>query len=732
MLFLLGIYLSTESMDKVHEYYEKIESVEGQDKANTLLGNHYFSEKKYEISYEYYSKIKNLKDPKTIYGLAYSMHQVGEEKSKNENIKSEEAVTKTEDIDQGMSSKEMIAESRKYFEKLIGTSFDSEGIYYTTLIYFYEKNYSEIINSLKNYDEKKMKKEYRSNMDLFLGKSYYEMKNYTKAKEHYEKTYNRTQSKGDLYQLILVDSKIGNTNDIERRFNEYKQKFPTDLVYRQKIYLLVGNTYYKANQLEKAKVTYTEYLKSYSDSKISENYITILVAEGSYKELVTYLTPQPRTPENIYLMGIGYLGLTEYDKAIKEFENVIVDTHSTPTQREKANYNLVKANFANKKYNETINSAKKYLDNKEFKEYRLEILDLEGLANFRLEKYDKARKIFAKLGESPKYKDYSKYQIAETYYNQGKYDKAFKGYNNLYTENKKGEYATKSLYWGINILYLQNKYSEVIDKSKEFNIEYPKSDYLADVNFYRADSYFKLNDTKNAAKTYIELYQKTTDKNIKDKTARELTTLYYNIEDYKNANIWKEKMSNPSEKTYLSALIYEKQGKSDLAIGEYQKIVDDKDYGSRANFNLASNYYKEKNYDKAKIHYEKILQIENGQYKDTATYQMGQIYMTKKDYSKALRNFMKIELLYTESPLKEPSKLKIAKIYEVQKEDEKAKKTYVEFYKDYPQSKYKGLVLEKLVVINLNEDKKDEAKKYYTELVKVNGEVAKNYESYFK
>jgi tetratricopeptide (TPR) repeat protein len=709
-----------DNMEKVNEYYSQIESVEGQDKANTLLGNHYFSEKKYDISFEYYNKINNLKDPKTIYGLAYSMHEVGKTLDKDENV------------NQGMSSKEMISESKKYFEKLKGTSFDSEGIYYTTLIYFYEKNYSEIINSLKNYDEKKMKKEYRSNMDLFLGKSYYEMKNYGKAREHYEKTYNKTQSKGDLYQLILVDSKIGDVEDIEKRFNEYKQKFPTDLNYKQKIYLLVGNTYYKANQLEKAKGTYTEYLKLYSDSKISENYITILVAEGSYRELVTYLTPQPRTPENIYLMGIGYLGLTEYDKAIKEFESVIAETHSTPIQKEKANYNLVKTNFASKKYNATINSAKKYLDNNTFKEYRLEVLDLEGLANFRLENYDKARKIFTKLGKSPKYKDYSEYQIAETYYNQGKYDKAFKGYNKLYTENKKGKYATKSLYWGINILYLQNKYQEVIDKSKEFNIEYPKSEYLADVNFYRADSYFKLNDTKNAAKTYIDLYQKTTDEKVKDKTARELTTLYYNIEDYKNANIWKEKISSSSEKIYLSALIYEKQGKSDLAIGEYQKIINDKDYGSRANFNLASNYYKEKNYDKAKIHYDNILQIENGQYKDTATYQLGQIYMSKKDYSKALRNFMKIELLYTESPLKEPSKLKIATIYEAQKEDEKAKKTYTEFYKDYPQSKYKGLVLEKLVVINLNEDKKDEAKKYYDELVKVNGEVAKTYESYFK
>ena len=725
-LSLLDIYLSDENLVKVDEYYSKIVDKKRKDKANTLLGNYYFANKNYENSYSYYKKIKDLKDPKTIYGLGYSMYKIGEEyKLKNEKLESN-IITK-EDKEKA----KLFEESRKYFEKLKGTSFNSEGIYYLAFIEFKNKNYSQVIKELKGYDESKMKREYINNIDIFLGKSYYEMKDYKKARNYYERTYKRTQSKSDLYQLILTDSKIGDAESIKREFEEYKRKFPTDEEYRQKIYLLVGNTMYQNKDLEGAKSIYKEYLKDSEDPKISENYITILMIGGNYKELTTYLGQKPQTAENRYLMGVAFLGMTEYDKATKQFESVINGSDSTEAQKEKANYNLVKTNFSSKNYIETIKGAKKYLATENYKKYRLQVLDLEGLANFRLEKYDRAREIFKELGKNPKYKDYSEFQIAESYYNQGEYDKASKIYEDLYTKNKKGPYAMRSLYWNINILNFQNQYKKVIDKSKMFNIEYPKSSYLTDVNFYMANAYFELNDTNNAAKTYIEVYQKTSDENIKAKTARELTSLYYNAGDYKNANIWKDRIKDPNEKAYLSALIYEKQGKRDLAIAEYKKLIETKEYGSRANYNLATTYYKEKNYDEAKKYYENILKIENGQYKDTATYQIGQIYLSKKDYSKALRNFMRIELLYEKSNLREPAKLKIATIYEAQKEKEKAQKTYEEFYKTYPNSKYKGLVLEKLLVININDENLEGAKKYYNELLSVNNKVAKKYESYF-
>jgi tetratricopeptide (TPR) repeat protein len=702
-----------ENMEQVKVYYDKVINGKNKDKGNSLLGGYYFKNRDFNKALSYYKLIETPTQSDTYYKLGYSLFEVAQTLNETEKTK-------------------MLNDAKTNFKKLIGTSLNSEGIYYTALLDFRGKKYKEVIKDLKNYNPSKMKKEYRNNIEIFLGKSYYEMKNYGKARTHYENTYLKTGSKSDLYQLILVNNRLGDTKDIEKRFSEYKKKFSTDVLYRQKIYLLVGNTYYKNGNLEGAKTIYKEYLNSYDDPKISENYITILVAGGEYKELVTYLTPQPKTPENRYLMGIALLGLTEYDKAIKEFNGVISAKNSTAIEKEKATYNLVKTYFASKNYIETIKSAKKYLGIEEYKKYPLEVLDLQGLANFRLEKYQVARDIFTELGKTPKYKEYSEFQIAETYYNEGKYDEAIKSYKKLYEENKEGKYASKSLYWVINIYYTEEKYKEVIDNSKIFKIEYPKSGYLNDVNFYKADSFFKLNDVKNAAKTYIEVYQTTGDEKLKNQSAEKLTTLYYNVADYKNANIWKDKIADKDEKTYFTALIYEKQKKIDLAREEYKKLLKSKKYGSKSNYNLATSYYREKKYDDAKIYYENILEIENGPYKDTATYQIGQIYFLQKNYSKALRNFMKIDLLYEESTFREAAKLKISNIYELQKETEKAKKSYEEFYKLYPESKYRGLILEKLIVLNLNEDKKEEAKKYYTELLVVNKDVAKTYESYFK
>ncbi|MGB6129958.1 MAG: tetratricopeptide repeat protein [Psychrilyobacter sp.] len=709
---LLDIYLSNGDMVKADEYYKKLMGGANEEKANTLLADYYFSQKNYETSMKYYELVKNSKDPKVIYGSAFSMFKVGELKGNIEGGK-------------------LIERSKVKFVNLLGTDLNSEGIYYMALIDFRAKRYSEVIKDLKSYEESKMKREYKNNIDLFLGKSYFETKNYKKSRVYYTNVYNRTQSKEGLYQLILVNSRLGDLKNIKLRFDEYKTKFSTDIEYRQKIYLIVGNTYYKGKDIGRAKDAYKEYLRSYNDTKISENLITILVADGSYKDLITYLTPQPKTAENRYLLGIAYLGIAEYNKAVEKFEGVITGKDGSLVQKEKASYNLIKTHFAAKNYDDAIRYAKEYFTVIEYKKYSNEVMDLEALSKFRMGKYLEAREMFGKLGENPKYKEYSKFQIAETYYNEGKFDMSFMGYNNLYEENKKGEYALRSLYWGINILYTQGKYEDVIKKSGEFNLEYPKSNYIADVNFYRADAYFKLNDIKNAAKTYVRIYQDTTDEKLKNKTAKELTTLYYNVDDYENANLWKEKISDSNEKVYFSALIYEKQGKIDLAIVEYKKLIESVEYGSKVNFNLASYYYKGKNYDEAKKYYENILKVENGPYKDTATYRIGQIYFNSKDYSKALRNFMRIELLYEESNLREAAKLKIATIYELQKEEGKARITYEEFYETYPKSRYRGLILEKLLVINLNEKKVEEAKKYYEELVIVNKGVAENYTSYF-
>ena len=710
---LLDIYLSNENMEKVEEYYKKSIGGTNEGKANILLANYYFTEKKYDISLKYYELVIDSKDPKVIYGLAFSMFKTGELKNDKK-------------------SKDLVDRSRSEFKNLLGTELNSEGIYYTALIDFRAKNYNEVIKNLRNYDESKMKRDYKNNIDLFLGKSYFETKNYKESKVYYTNVYKRTQSKEGLYQLILVNSRLGDQKNIGIRFNEYKVKFSTDIEYRQKIYLIVGNTYYKGGNLKESKRVYKEYLRSYNDTKISENLITILVADGSYSDLITYLTPQPKTAENRYLLGVAYMGLTQYEKAIKNYESVIDGKDANLDQKEKSNYNLIKTNFAAKNYEDTIKNANRYYSIKEYKRYKAEVMDLEALSNFRMERYENARVIFDELGKNLKYKEYSKFQIAETYYNEGKLDRSFKGYTDLYEGNKKGQYAIRSLYWGINILYTQEKYEDVIQKSGEFNIEYPMSNYITDVNFYRADAYFKLKDIKSAAKTYIEIYQGTTDDTLKDKTAKELTTLYYNVDDFENANLWKEKIKDSNEKIYLSGLIYEKQGKMDLAVVEYKKLLDSVEYGSKVNLNLATNYYREKKYDEAKIYYENILNIEEGPYKDTATYRIGQMYFNSKDYSKALRNFMRIELLYEESDLREAAKLKIATTYEAQKEGVKAKRTYEEFYDTYPKSKYRGLVLEKLLVINLNEKKVEKAKKYYKELMVLNNSVAKNYTLYFE
>ncbi len=708
---LLEIYLKENNVEKTNEYYNKLKNSKNENKANALIGNHYLQNKDYENAMTYYRNIE-FPTESQIYTLAFSTYEVGKKKK-------------------GNIGKDMVEASKVEFNKLIGSSFDSEATYYIALIDFENEEYSKVIKRLENYNMDQMNVEYLSNINLFLGKSYYETSRYKESLAYFQKKYNETKNKEELYQLILVNNRIRDKVEIKRLFEEYKKKFPKDLEYKKDVYLLVGNTYYNKGDLDAAKATFKEYLELYKSSKISENFITILINDGDYKELISYLATQPKTLDNIYLNGIGYLGLTEYSNAVKEFDKIISNDSATTIQQEKASFKLVEANFIWKRYEETLKTANSYLNNMSFKENRLEVLKFKGLAHFRLGEYDEAREIFGELEKELKYKEYSQFRIAETYYNEGNYKLSQQIYNELYLSNKDGKYAMQALYSEINILYLQDLYKDVIEKSKEFEAEYPNSQYNTSINQWVGNAYQNLNDVGNAIKIYDKLYNQNDDQEVKNKAAVQLTKLYFSNNDFENAEAWKEKINNESEKTFLSAIIFDKQGKKEEALNEYKKLITDKIYGSKANFNLAANYYEEENFKEAKIYYDNILNIENGEYKDTATYQIGQIYLLEADYSKSLRNFMRIELLYEDSNLREPSKLKIASIYELQGNIERAKKSYEEFYKEYPSSKYIGLVTEKLLVIYINQNNTQEGKKYYDKLLKTNSSIAKTYESYF-
>jgi len=700
----LKMYLSKGKISKVNQLLGKLKWSKYEVVANGVVGQSFLNKKQYSKALPYYEETKDrTKDQAIIYGLGYSLYKTG-------------------NYDDALLE----------FEKVIKGRYSKEVIYYSAKIYYENKDYRNVIKLASKFKVASVGRKYRNNFELMLGKSYYETKNYTKAIRSYEKVYARTKKKSDLYNIILASSKLNDTAYLEKKFKEYVKRFPNDKKYLKNVYMLMGNRYYKLKKYAKAKEVYSGYKGN--SKEISENLVTLLVKEGDYKALIKTLKAKNKTPENIYLLGTAYLGLSQYTNAEKEFVKIINNKNLKAELKEKAHSYLVRTYFGKRDYNKAISSGRQYLS----KVYngKSEIKDFIALSNFRLEKYDAARQWFKNLGKDSKYRDYSDFQIAETYYNEGKYSQALSKY--LDVSKRKSKYATKALYWATNVSYIEKDYEKVIQKGEEFLVKYPTSDYSADVRSLIGQSYVNSNNSEKAISSYKKLYSSAKTKEAKEDAKEKLMSIYFESGEYSKSYVWNRRLANSPKKTYWAGRIFEKTKEYKNFEREYKKLVKDPDYGDRANYALANYYQKKKQFTKAKPHYEKILELENSNFKDRALYQLGNIELSGKNYDEAIRRFTRVELLYSKSNYAEPSLLKIAEISEKRKDNKKAIKTYKKFLDKYKDSKFKTLAYEKLIVLNLrgakdgNNRAKAEAKKYYETLKKIDSGLANPYTKYFK
>jgi tetratricopeptide (TPR) repeat protein len=179
-------------------------------------------------------------------------------------------------------------------------------------------------------------------------------------------------------------------------------------------------------------------------------------------------------------------------------------------------------------------------------------------------------------------------------------------------------------------------------------------------------------------------------------------------------------------------MYFEKTGKVTEAVKNYENLIGDSEVGDRAAYYLGSYYFSIAKYDKARSYLEKVFDYMMSEYKDDALLKIGFSYDEEKNSSRAISSFMRIKLLYSDSPLQDIATLKIAENYESMGDFENAEKNYEDFYINYKNSPYYLTVTEKMININLKKKDLKTAYGYYRELSRLNDKKAKNYESYFK
>lgn len=701
ILNLIEIYSNKGDSETVEKYVAMLNGTKEYGEAMRMIGDLYATKGQYEKAISYYSKTNTPNDPKLMYGYGFSLYKLNR-----------------------------LKEAQKYFESLKKTSYYNQSIYYIFAIDYKLKNYSKIV---RNRDEVKrvvVSQQDTDNINLIIANSAYEIGEFKLSKDYYGRLYARTPNLENLYRIIVIDNKVGDIDDITRRFNEYKTKYSSDAEYKRNIYFSVGEAYYKAGKVSQATDVYKEFLAQGKDFNILNNLVVSLLSEQRYDEMMGYLDGAEDNLENRYLKGIASVGMGRYEDADNYFTEIENNESIDTAMLTKVKFNKMRNYFLWEKYDEAISYGESYLtiENADGKN---EIMDKLAISYFRKDNFEKSREYYNKLSTVPEFEAYGRFQIADTYYAEKNFEKAKEEYKYVADQYTASQYGEKGYYWYLTTLInLGDK--ETFEKEKDaFLIKYPKSRMRETLLIMSGDMYESSGSSDKALANYKELYAASEDQLIKDNTAAKILDIQLAKSNIEEAKRYVEDITNLDIKNYYNSLIYEKQGNKEAAMAEYQKLMESTRYKDYACVNIASKYFAEKNYKQARTYYELVNSMENSVYKDFVLFQLSTIDEIEGKNDEALRGYTKGYVMYN-GKYTQVSKLKAAQLNEKMGNEKDAETLYRELYALDKELVYKEFVLEKMIYFALKAENKVEAKRCYTELQGINAEKARKYADFFK
>ena len=567
------------------------------------------------------------------------------------------------------------------------------------------------------------------NINIIIANSAYEVGDYKLSREYYSKNYNLKPNKESLYRIIVIDNKLEDLEDIKAKFSEYKSKFSTDTQYKKNIYLSVGEVYYKKGMLKESSQVYKEYLSTQKDFDILNNLVTVLLAQQNYSEMMTYLEEGDNSPNSVYLKGIASMGMGKYSDANGYYLAVEQDNSTSPELMEKVKFNKLRNSFLWQKYTDATKYGEEYLLQYPNGENRAEVLDKTAISYFRLENIERSKEYYKQLQEISTYSEYASFQIADLYYAQGKFDEALARYQEIFTKYPNGKYGENANYWYLNSLVSLGKFDEFEKEKDKFLKKYPKSNMRESVYILAGQLYERKGEKQNSLATYEKLYDISKDTTIKEEAATKILDIQLASNKLDEAVKYIAGIGNIEIKSYYNSQLYEKQGKKDEAIKEYETLFTGTKYKDYAGVNLGDYYFNNKNYEEAKVYYSGVESLESSPYKDYVLYQLSNIDELEGKNESALRGYTKGYVLFN-GEYSNLSKLKAAQLNEKLGKEEDAIKLYKELY-SLPKFQYRSFILEKMIFYTLKSGNKIEAKKYYNELQNIDEQASVKYNQFF-
>lgn len=702
ILSLIEIYANKKDEQKVNYYLQKIQGTDTYNTAMIMIGDLYVTKEKYEDALASYKKSNDLKNPRLIYGEAYSLYKL-----------------------------ERYSEALRKFESLKNSDYYNQSIYHIFAINYKLKNFKQIIDNRDIIKNVVVTQTDTDNIIRIIANSAYQMGDYKLAKDYYGRLFAISAKKENLFRVILLDSQILDMEDLGNRFNQYKKLFSNDTEFRKDVYLYTGDAYFKSGNLERAEEIYREYLDSYFNLEVLSSLMSTLLEQKKYDEMDRYLSLVNEEDKNSYLKGIGLIGLGRYEEA-ESYLQKAKNTATDSSLDSRIEVNRVRNFFLWKKYEEAISNGELFLtklDKEKEAAIYTELLDKIGLSYFRLGKYEEARSYYNKITEVNGYEVYGKYQIADSYYNQKDYETAKEQYKSIFENYDETFYGEQAYYRYINILKLQDKKDEFEREKNKFLNKYPESTLKNTILNLSASYYSEENNTEKAIEALNEIKNSSDETEPQDNNNIRIVNLKLKNKDYKDIEKYISEIEDVEDRAYYFSKYYALK-KDNKAVKEYENLLNSSKYKIYANKSLADYWYDKKDNVKSKKYYTALLKLDKNTEEEYIAYRLALIYEKENNLKEALINYKKVYDKY-KGKYEIDSLVKAADIYDRQENNTEAKKLFFRLYKVKGNKELHEYALEKLIYYRLLEENNTEAKRYFDELKKLNAKKAEKFEAYF-
>jgi tetratricopeptide (TPR) repeat protein len=572
--------------------------------------------------------------------------------------------------------------------------------------HFKKKNYNESVKGYEAYFQNR--KDADRPVYLRAGYAYYMVGDDSKALNYLKRTASDKDSTGFYasYYLGILYLKQGEKQQALISFDNAR-KFKSDKNLAQEASFHYAKVAYDLGRTDLAINEFEQYLKespqgvyaNESKELLSQAYVNA----NNYNKAIEYIESLPRRNPNLdrayqkatFLKGVEHFNKDEYQQAVTYFEKSL-RFPLDPEYQALAAFWAAEAYSIGKLHTEAIQKYLIVLGSPTQKDKETGVKARYGLAYayFNNEAYDKALLQFREFvnksnSNNTNYTD-AVLRLADCYYVARNYNDALSNYRKaLSSRSPDADYAQLQV---ANILGIQRKYDEASTAFSQVIINYPRSRFIDEAYFQKAQFELEQGNYSAALLTLTQLIS--TQRNSKFLPYAHLrrAAAYYNLKDYTNTvndykNVLTDYVAHPVASDALLPL---------------QEALNLLNRGSE--FDQIFTAYRQANPEKKGL---EVVEFESAK----------SLYFSQ-DYARSIPAFLAYLKSYPESPRRSESKYYLAESYYRQRDFTKAIAIYAELEAD-KNFNLAGRVVARLAELEFRNGDYDNANYFYHKLAKM-------------